>query len=413
MHSNDRHKLTIINHRNQKSFNVAIMRYKNFSIYVQRQIDKLLRVYQKFVKTYVDDIVIFSRTLKKHLSHFRQIFEKLINVNVSIKLIKTFIDYSSVQLLNQKIDFFELSISEKKLRTIAKLQFSRTLRQLKTYLNLINWMRKYVSFYADVFKFLQKRKTILLKSTSKKNNARKTFANRIKIENRTSKKIISYKMLQSLLFAFIYLTHHDSRRQTFVNFDTNKKFDINAVVYHVKKNFCQFDEYLFKSTIQSIMFLSRLLNSIETRYWSTKIKIVEIVWILRKIRHFIKFVALFIIIYTDHETALSIIKQTTFTSSFTNKLNLRLMCVSNYIQRFDLNIRHKSNRTHIVSNALFKLINLNTFELFTKKKLNVLFILTDVDISHSKINVFFTCSLIKINVVFRQKILNDYKAELD
>ena len=270
-----------------------------------------------------------------------------------------------------------------------------------------------MSFYADVFKFLQKRKTALLKSTSKKNNVRKTFANRIKIENRTSKEIIFYKMLQFLLFAFIYLTHHNSRRQTFVNFNTNKKFDINVVVYHVKKNSCQFDEYFFKSIIQSIMFLSRLLNSIETRYWSTKIKIVEIVWILRKIRHFIKFVVLFTIIYIDHKAVLNITKQTIFTSSFTNKLNLRLMRVNDYIQRFDLNIRHKLNRTHIVSNTLFKLVNLNTFELFTKKKLNAFFILIDVDINYSKINVLFTCSLIKMNVVFRQKILNDYKAKFD
>ena len=128
MHSNNKHKFTIVNYRNQKSFNVAIMKYKNFLIYVQRQIDKLLRVYRKFAKVYVDNIVIFSRTLKKNFFYFRQIFEKLIDVNVSIKFIKTFIDYSFVQLLNQKIDFFEFSISEKKLRAIAKLQFSRIFR---------------------------------------------------------------------------------------------------------------------------------------------------------------------------------------------------------------------------------------------------------------------------------------------
>ena len=34
IHSKDRHKLTVINHRDQKSFNVTIMNYKNFSTYV-------------------------------------------------------------------------------------------------------------------------------------------------------------------------------------------------------------------------------------------------------------------------------------------------------------------------------------------------------------------------------------------
>ena len=99
-------------------------------------------------------------------------------------------------------------------------------------------MKKYVLFYVDVFKSLQKRKTILLKSIFKKSSARKAFANKIKIKNRTSKKVIFYKVLQFLLFVFIYLIYYNSRRQTFVNFNANKKFNINAIVYHVKKNCC-------------------------------------------------------------------------------------------------------------------------------------------------------------------------------
>ena len=137
------------------------------SVYVQRQIDRLFRVYRKFVKTYVDDIVIFSRIWQKHVNHLRQIFIKLINVNIFIKFIKTFIDYSSMQLLNQKIDSFDLFINEKKLKIIVKFQFFRTFRQLKICFDFIDWMRKYVSFYVDVWKSLQK-KIILLKSVLKK-----------------------------------------------------------------------------------------------------------------------------------------------------------------------------------------------------------------------------------------------------
>ena len=36
VHFFDRHKLTIVNHKKQKSFNVTVMRFKNNSIYVQR-----------------------------------------------------------------------------------------------------------------------------------------------------------------------------------------------------------------------------------------------------------------------------------------------------------------------------------------------------------------------------------------
>ena len=212
MYFNDRHKLIVINHREQKSFNVAMIKYKNSSIYIQKQINRLFRVYRKFVKIYIDDIIIFSRILEKHVIHLRQIFEKLVQFNIFIKLIKTFIDYSFVQLLDQKMNFFDLFINEKKLKTISKLQFSRIFRQLKTYLNLIDWLKKYVSYYVDVSKVLQKRKTILLKFFLRENNARKTFASRTRVDNLTLKEIVSFQILQFFLSKFIYLIHHNVTR---------------------------------------------------------------------------------------------------------------------------------------------------------------------------------------------------------
>ena len=71
----DRNKCTIINHRDQKKSNVVLMSYKDSSFYMQRQIDKILRSYKKFVKAYVDDIIIYSRSLSQHLTHLRKLFE--------------------------------------------------------------------------------------------------------------------------------------------------------------------------------------------------------------------------------------------------------------------------------------------------------------------------------------------------
>ena len=115
-------------------------------------------------------------------------------------------------------------------------------------------MRKYISFYVDVFKFLQKRKIILLKFALKKENVKKIFVNRIKIDNFISKELISYETLQFLFSKFIYFTHHDSKRQIYVNLNVNKKFDIDVIVYHVKEDFIKLDEYSIKFAIQSIMF---------------------------------------------------------------------------------------------------------------------------------------------------------------
>ena len=128
----------MINHRNQESFNVIVINYKNSSIYVQQQINRLLRMQKIFARVYIDDIVIFSYIKKKHETHLREIFVVLTNNNIFIKLTKIYLNYSNVVLFDQKMNSLKFVIFEKKLKTIAKLHFSHIFRQLKTYLSLIN-----------------------------------------------------------------------------------------------------------------------------------------------------------------------------------------------------------------------------------------------------------------------------------
>ena len=49
------------------------------------------------------------------------------------------------------------------------------------------------------------------------------------------------------------------------------------------------------------MFLNKFLNEAEKNYWFIKFEIVEIVWVIKKIKHMIESSSIsFIIIYIDH-----------------------------------------------------------------------------------------------------------------
>ena len=100
INSAHRHRLIVTSHRDQESFKVSIMNYRNSSAYVQRMINKILRSYRHFYRAYVDNIVIFSTLLKKHLSHLRLVFSTLKKMNIYLLSRKSFFDYSSVQLLD-------------------------------------------------------------------------------------------------------------------------------------------------------------------------------------------------------------------------------------------------------------------------------------------------------------------------
>ena len=346
IHSNDRFKLIVITHREQESFNVVVMNYKNSSIYVQRQIDRLFRFYRAFAKTYVNDIVIHSNILQKHFAHLTKIFDMLRVNNIFIKFEKTFIDYFIVHLFDQKIDSLDLITIEKKLKVISRLFFSITFQLLETYLELTSWLRDYVSWYVEVFKSLQQLKIELLHDESVDDNVKKIYSRNIKIKNFTFEEIIFFQILQSLLIKFFYLVHSNFVRKLFVNFDSNKKFELIDMIYHVKNNVNWNDkEYSSRKFIELILFLSRLLIDVEIKYWSTELKLVDIIWILKKIKYLIDFFEQrSIVIFTNHDAVLKLAKQTSLIIVFIDKFNLRLIEVFDYIQRFEIELRHKSNK---------------------------------------------------------------------
>ena len=53
------------------------MVYKNLLAYTQQWIDRILRPHQRYVRAYVDDIVIFSKLLKEYLWHLQNVFQEL------------------------------------------------------------------------------------------------------------------------------------------------------------------------------------------------------------------------------------------------------------------------------------------------------------------------------------------------
>jgi hypothetical protein len=391
VHSENLHKLIVVFHRDQKIFQVAIMNYKNSSSYVQRQIDRLFRELS-FVKVFINDIIIYSRILIEHVDHLKQIFSILIHNEIFVNLKKIFLEYFSIQLFDQKMNSLDLTIDEEKLKAIVKLKFSRILKQLEHYLELIEWMREYVFNYVEVSQSLQNRKTLLLKSSSVVEFVRRKFSLNIRLLNLTFAKKQTFEHIQNALSKRRRLIHVDIERQLYDDVDVSKKFDIDVMIYHVKNDEENLFAYSSRSKIELILFLNRQLKSVEKNYWFIELKIADIVFIIRKIRHMIEFFKKSIILFIDHESVLEIIKQISLLIISIDKLNLRLVRASEYIQRFNVIIKHKSRKQHIVSDALFRLASDNDENISNSSELNALFIIT----------------LIEMNSAFRKKIIAEY-----
>jgi hypothetical protein len=309
-----------------------------------------------WVKTYIDDVIVFSKTLKEHLEHFSQLFALFEKLNITLKTKKTYLEYLSILLLKQKIDSLNLITAENKLKTIVKLSFSKTLKNLKKYLDAIDWLRDYVVYYAQKAEFLQERKTNLLKKEFIKKNSRKFFNLKILIENSSSVELDVYNQLQSNFSRARWLTHYNKIRQLYVDVNVSKK-EFEVIIYHLKE---EIDEKFLKESsskrdIESILFLSKTLFSAKSRYWSTKLKMTKLIWTIRKIAHMIKSSKHSTIIYTNHEIISILTATIKLITLSTNRLNMKLIRVFMYFSQFRLNICHRSEKFNIISNALSRL----------------------------------------------------------
>ena len=211
----DRHKLTVTTHQGLEHFNVAVIGFWNSPSYVQRQIDRILQSHHAYAQAYINDIVVFSKTLKEHISHLDTVFELLNSLDIVLAPAKTFLSFPSTTLLGQKVDSLGMTAAGKKIMAISKLVFLITLQDLEHYLGLIRWLCDYISYYAQIVEPLQARKTEMLQNMTRSESAekkRKIAAHSTKLVELTDVEMAAFACLQGILSKKGFLHHFDPLR---------------------------------------------------------------------------------------------------------------------------------------------------------------------------------------------------------
>ncbi|KAJ9490152.1 hypothetical protein VN97_g3108 [Penicillium thymicola] len=101
------------------------------------------------------------------------------------------------------------------------------------------------------------------------------------------------------------------------------------------------------------MFLSRLLTPAEKNYWVTELEVSCITWTIKKVRHLIETAQKPVIFYTDHSATIAV--ATSLRTSSRERLNLRLVRASMYMQQFPIKIFHRPGKTNRIADALSRL----------------------------------------------------------
>lgn len=220
---------------------------------------------------------------------------------------------------------------------------------------MIEWLRDYIFYYAQKSDSLNQRKTILLREELSQSNVKKNFNLKTLLENLSQEKMNSYDQLQEDFSQFSWLTHYNPSKTLFANIDASKK-EIEVMMYHLKKdNATPPLKSSGKKEVDLILFLSKMLTGAESRYWPTELEMTVLVWTVRRIAHVIRLSKHSTIIYTNHEANSVIAAKTKLNTSNIDKLNLKLIRVSMYLFQFWLDVKHRSEKSKVISNVLNKL----------------------------------------------------------
>ena len=122
--------------------------------YFQLLIDKVLMGCGKVAMGYLDDIIIFSNNEIEHLQHIEEIFNRLERFGLKMKKEKCDFFNRHIQYLGHLIAEEGFTPLPEKLESIRNMPRPKTPKEVKQFLGLIGYYRKFVPRFLDIARSL-------------------------------------------------------------------------------------------------------------------------------------------------------------------------------------------------------------------------------------------------------------------
>ena len=105
-----------------------------------------------FTITYLNDIIIFSRTAEEHLSHIKQVFHKLRNAKLSMKFSRCYFFTKEIHYLGHILSTKGIQPLPSKTQAIQTMHPPKMPKQICAFLGLVGYYRKFIKNFAKITK---------------------------------------------------------------------------------------------------------------------------------------------------------------------------------------------------------------------------------------------------------------------
>ena len=123
--------------------------------YFQTLINKVFTGFN-FAMGYLDDIIIYSKSEEEHLIHLEKVFQRLQEAGLKLKLQKCSFFKKHIQYLGHLLSDKGIQPLPEKLESIAKMPRPKNQKEVKQFLGLAGYYRKFVPRFADISRVLNK-----------------------------------------------------------------------------------------------------------------------------------------------------------------------------------------------------------------------------------------------------------------
>ncbi|XP_062701336.1 uncharacterized protein LOC134285160 [Aedes albopictus] len=263
---------------------------------------------------YLDDIIVFGRTIEEHNENLKKVLEALRRHNLKVEPTKCQILKTDLKFLGHAVDKHGIRPLTDNIKAIKNMPVPKTIKQVRSFLGTVNFYGKFIPKIAEIRKPLNDllRKNVKFNWTEECKHA--------------FEKLKCFLTSDSLLVRPNY-------KDTFVLTTDASEYAIGAVLSNEK------------SIDKPIAYASRGLIGAERKYHTIEKELLAIVWAVNYFRHYIynqKF-----IVYTDHRPLISLwhLKETSPTLT---RLRLKL-------QGLECDIRYKQGKDNVVADFLSRL----------------------------------------------------------
>jgi len=148
VHSDDCHKTVFIAPDGFYEYKVILFGLANAPAAFMRMVHRILHPHRRNAIVYLDDILIFSRTLAEHKLHVEGVLQALQNARLRLSEAKCVFGTLETSFIGFRVNRHGIHTEEKKVRAVGEWPTPRTPTELRGFLSLAGYYRKFVPKFA-------------------------------------------------------------------------------------------------------------------------------------------------------------------------------------------------------------------------------------------------------------------------